>query len=47
MIRRDQRSIIYDVVMDNASLVRNYRQEFNGVIKRGSYDKLIEQLAVP
>lgn len=47
MIRRERRWFIYDVVMENASLVRNYREQFDRVIKTSSYDKLIEQLALP
>ena len=46
MVRRERRWLIDDVVMENASLVRNYREQFDRIIKTSSYEKLIEQLAV-
>jgi len=44
MIRGERRWLIYDVVMDNASLMRNYREQFERIIKTSSYEKLVEQL---
>ena len=45
MHRRGARWLIYDVVLDGASMVRNYRAQFAHVIKTASYEKLIEKLA--
>ena len=46
MIRREGRWLIYDVVMENVSLVRNYREQFHSIIKTSSYEKLIEKLVL-
>jgi phospholipid transport system substrate-binding protein len=35
---------IYDVVIENISLVNNYRSQFNRVIARSSYDELIRKM---
>lgn len=38
--------MIYDVVMEHVSLVRNYREQFYSIIKTSSYEKLIEKLVL-
>ncbi len=35
---------VYDVVIDDLSLVNNYRSQFNHVIYSGSYDELVRRL---
>ncbi len=35
---------IYDVVIENVSMVRNYRTQFNRIINRSSYDALVQDL---
>jgi phospholipid transport system substrate-binding protein len=35
---------VYDVDVDGVSLVDNYRRQFNSIITRSSYEKLISQL---
>lgn len=36
---------IYDVVIENISLVNNYRSQFNRVIAQSSYDELVRKMA--
>jgi phospholipid transport system substrate-binding protein len=40
-----ERWLIYDVVIDNVSLVANYRGQFNGVVRSQGIDGLISALA--
>lgn len=35
---------VYDVIIENISLVNNYRAQFNRVLARSSYDELIERM---
>jgi phospholipid transport system substrate-binding protein len=35
---------IYDVVIENISLVNNYRSQFNRVITRSSFDDLMQKM---
>jgi len=35
---------VYDVVIENISLVNNYRSQFNRVITKSSYEDLIRRL---
>ena len=37
---------IYDVIIEGASLIDNYRSQFNSVILRASYDELVRRLKV-
>jgi phospholipid transport system substrate-binding protein len=46
MLHHEDRWLIYDVVMDNVSLVRNYREQFSSIIRTSSYEKLIEKLVL-
>jgi phospholipid transport system substrate-binding protein len=34
----------YDVVIEGVSLVNNYRNQFNSIIRSGSYDELVKRL---
>jgi phospholipid transport system substrate-binding protein len=36
--------LVYDVVTDEVSLVRNYRSQFNKIISEKSYDELIKRM---
>ncbi len=36
--------MIYDIVIEGVSLVRNYRSQFTKIIQRSSYEALIERL---
>ena len=36
--------LIYDVLVEGVSLINNYRQQFNDIILKSSYEDLVEQL---
>jgi phospholipid transport system substrate-binding protein len=36
--------LVYDVYVEGVSLVNNYRVQFNSIITRSSYDKLVKKL---
>ncbi len=35
---------IYDVVVENISLISNYRSQFNRIITKTSYDELVSMM---
>jgi phospholipid transport system substrate-binding protein len=36
--------MVYDVVTDDVSIVRNYRSQFNRIIRRESYEALVDKI---
>lgn len=44
MLRRDERWLIYDVVIEGISLVANYRSQFTRIIEEGSYQELVKRM---
>ena len=44
MFRRGDRWLVYDVVIENVSLVNNYRTQFNRIIQTSSYQDLITKM---
>jgi phospholipid transport system substrate-binding protein len=44
MHRRNERWLIYDVVIENVSLIANYRAQFDRIIRTSSYNDLIKRL---
>lgn len=44
MVRRGDRWLVYDVVVEGISLVNNYRSQFNKIIQTSSYDELVSRL---
>lgn len=44
LLQRDDRWLIYDVVIENVSLVGNYRSQFDRIIRSSSYEELIRRL---
>lgn len=42
--RADERWLIYDVVVENVSMVRNFRTQFYRIIGKTSYENLVQQL---
>ena len=44
MIRHGQRWLIYDVSLENVSLISNYRSQFDRIIRTSSYSELIKRL---
>ncbi|HEV8718297.1 MAG TPA: ABC transporter substrate-binding protein [Candidatus Binatia bacterium] len=35
---------LYDVVIENVSMVRNYRNQFNRILSQASYDDLVQSI---
>ena len=44
MLRRGDRWVAYDVVIEGISLVANYRTQFNAIIRRSSFHELVRKL---
>jgi phospholipid transport system substrate-binding protein len=44
MIRRGDRWFIYDVLIENVSLISNYRAQFDKIIRTSSYGELVKRL---
>ena len=42
---KDGKWLIYDVIIENVSLVRNYRSQFGPIVKKKGFDGLIAQMA--
>jgi phospholipid transport system substrate-binding protein len=40
----DGKWLIYDVVIENVSLVRNYRNQFNRILSKSSYEDLVQTI---
>jgi phospholipid transport system substrate-binding protein len=44
MVRRGDRWLVYDVVIENVSLISNYRTQFNRIIQTSSYQELVKRM---
>jgi phospholipid transport system substrate-binding protein len=44
MLRRGDRWLVYDVVIEGVSLIGNYRTQFNKIIQTSSYQDLVKKL---
>jgi phospholipid transport system substrate-binding protein len=44
MLRKGDRWLVYDVIIEGVSLVSNYRTQFNKIIQTSSYDELVKKL---
>jgi phospholipid transport system substrate-binding protein len=44
MHRRGERWLIYDIAIENVSLVGNYRSQFDRIIRTSSYEELVRRL---
>ncbi|MDW7771928.1 MAG: ABC transporter substrate-binding protein [Desulfobulbaceae bacterium] len=44
MILKDRHWLVYDVVVENVSLVRNYMEQFREILRKDSYSSLLAQL---
>jgi phospholipid transport system substrate-binding protein len=44
MLKRGNRWLIYDIVIENISLVNNYRSQFDQIIRSSSYPDLVRRL---
>jgi phospholipid transport system substrate-binding protein len=46
MLKRVERWLVYDVVIEGVSLVANYRTQFNKIIQTSSYAELVKKMKV-
>ncbi len=44
LLQKGDRWLIYDVLIENVSLVGNYRSQFDRIIRTASYDELVKRL---
>jgi phospholipid transport system substrate-binding protein len=44
LLRKGDRWLIYDILIENISLVGNYRSQFDRIIRTSSYDDLVKRL---
>ncbi|HEV8640534.1 MAG TPA: ABC transporter substrate-binding protein [Methylomirabilota bacterium] len=44
MLKRGERWLIYDIAIENVSLVGNYRSQFDRIIRTSSYQELLKRL---
>jgi phospholipid transport system substrate-binding protein len=44
VLRRGDRWLMYDVLVENVSLVASYRSQFDHVIRSSSYEELVRRL---
>jgi phospholipid transport system substrate-binding protein len=44
MLRKGDRWLIYDVVIENVSLIANYRSQFDRIVRTSSYEELVRRL---
>lgn len=42
--QQEGRWLVYDISIEGISLVSNYRSQFNGIIQRSSYQKLVRRI---
>lgn len=44
LVRKENRWLIYDILVENLSLISNYRSQFDRVIRTTSYEELVKRL---
>lgn len=44
MLKHGERWQIYDVIVENVSLINNYRSQFDSIIRKGSYQELVQRM---
>jgi phospholipid transport system substrate-binding protein len=44
MLKRSDRWLVYDVVIEGVSLINNYRNQFNKIIQTSSYQALVDRM---
>jgi phospholipid transport system substrate-binding protein len=44
LLRKEDRWLIYDVLIENISLIGNYRSQFDRIIRTASYEDLVKRL---
>lgn len=46
MMLKNNRWVVYDVIIENVSLIKNYRSQFQDVLNKGSAEKLINRVKI-
>ena len=44
MLKKNNRWVVYDVIIEGVSLVNNYRNQFNKIIRKDSYEELVKRM---
>lgn len=44
LLKRDNKWVVYDVIIEGVSLINNYRNQFNRVIRQHSYEELVRRM---
>jgi phospholipid transport system substrate-binding protein len=44
MLKKAERWLVYDVVIEGVSLVANYRTQFNKIIQTSSFQELVKKM---
>ena len=44
LLNKNDKWEVYDVVIEGVSLVNNYRNQFNKIIRRDSYEELVKRM---
>ena len=44
MLKKGDRWLVYDVIIEGVSLVSNYRTQFNKIIQTASFEDLVQKL---
>ncbi len=44
MLRREDHWLVYDITIENISLVNNYRSQFDTIIRKSSYQELMQRM---
>jgi len=44
LLRKDSKWAVYDVVVEGVSLVNNYRNQFNSILRSGTYEELVKRM---
>src|SRR3989475_11353038 len=44
LLHRGERWLIYDVLIENVSLIANYRAQFDRIVRTSSYEDLVKRL---
>jgi phospholipid transport system substrate-binding protein len=47
LLQKADRWLIYDVLVENVSLIASYRSQFDRVIRTTSYEELVRRLKSP
>lgn len=46
MLLKDNRWMVYDIVVEGVSLLRNYMEQFKGIVEKKGYSSLLQQVEI-